>query len=640
MSHTARAVAALTLLVLLVGLPPATATPGTGPADVTLSVDGPSGDAVVLATTETFDPMVSVNLTSSAAANTTTTGQVRLRNPGSRDGSGTLTVRVNGSTVHETNVTLAANETHLESVQIPTPADTGPLNVTATYADAQAQTTVSVIDPPPTAVIDQPFSTAQLGEPTEFAAVGSDDNDKIVKYSWCFGDGACGLGASETHTYDAPGTYNVTLTVVDSAGQRDTTSRVITVDSDREPTAHLDCTGSLLVAGETVTCDASGSSDDDQIVSYQWQFIETMDDGSTTSTRTVHRGTGVSERFTYSSPGVYAVELTVVDKQGNTDTTQQAITVEPAADAPDAGLSCTPTETGVGESITCSAAASTDDDFLTEYEWNFDDGATGTGETHTHTYTQPGVYRVNVTVRDTSGLTDTATQVVSVGRPQAPNAVMACSPTTTPVGERVTCTATTSNDDATITAYEWDFGDDSRGRGMSEVHTYDDPGVYPITLTVTDADGRTDTARTTIAVTNDPVPIADFTYQPKPPSPGDSLQFNASDSSDGESAIARYEWDFNGDGAVDATGPQASRAFDAGPRVVSLTVIDEEGYRSSTEQLLTITSGSSPPPTTRTSTQSAPSDDDGILLGLGIQAWTLLGGLLVSLIGLSYRRLR
>lgn len=418
------------------------------------------------------------------------------------------------------------------------------------------------------------------------------------------------------------------------------TSRVITVDSDREPTAQLDCTESLLVAGETVTCDASGSSDDGQITSYQWQFIETTDDGSTTSTRTVHRGTGASERFTYDSPGVYAVEATVVDEQGNTDTTQQAITVEPAADAPDAGLSCTPTEAEVGESITCSAATSTDDDFLTDYAWNFDDGATATGKTHTHTYTQPGVYQVNLTVRDTSGLTDTATQVVSVGRPQAPNAVMACSPTTTPVGERVTCTATTSNDDAAITAYEWDFGDDSGGRGMSEVHTYDDPGVYPITLTVTDVDGRTDTTRTTIAVTTDLVPSADFSYRPKPPSPGTSLRFNASDSSDGESAITRYEWDFNGDGAVDATGPRVSRAFDAGPQVVSLTVIDEEGYRSSTEQLLTITSGSSPPPTTQTSTQSAQSDDGGVLLGLGTRAWTLLGGLLMSLIGLSYRRLQ
>ncbi|MFP4218260.1 MAG: hypothetical protein ACLFR6_05415, partial [Salinarchaeum sp.] len=92
MSTPARAVAALTLLVLLMGLPPATATPGTGPTDATLSVDSASGDTVALATTDTFDPTVSMRVASPAAANTTITGQVRLRNLGNHDGSGTLTV--------------------------------------------------------------------------------------------------------------------------------------------------------------------------------------------------------------------------------------------------------------------------------------------------------------------------------------------------------------------------------------------------------------------------------------------------------------------------------------------------------------------------------------------------------------------
>jgi hypothetical protein len=52
-----------------------------------------------------------------------------------------------------------------------------------------------------------------------------------------------------------------------------------------------------------------------------------------------------------------------------------------------------------------------------------------------------------------------------------------------------------------IETYEWDFGDGSEiFTGFNAAHVYENPGTYPVTLTVTDQGGATATATTTITV--------------------------------------------------------------------------------------------------------------------------------------------
>lgn len=65
-----------------------------------------------------------------------------------------------------------------------------------------------------------------------FDASGSTDDRGITTYSWNFGDGGTVANARiATHTFGSGGTFNVVLTVIDTAGQSDTETKAVTVTS-------------------------------------------------------------------------------------------------------------------------------------------------------------------------------------------------------------------------------------------------------------------------------------------------------------------------------------------------------------------------------------------------------------------------
>ncbi|MGD9963542.1 MAG: M14 family zinc carboxypeptidase [Thermoplasmata archaeon] len=77
-----------------------------------------------------------------------------------------------------------------------------------------------------------------------------------------------------------------------------------------------------VTVGEQVEFDASGSSDDSGIVSYLWEFVY---NGS------VWYLDGPSASFSFWTPGVYEVTLTVADSQGSVDSDVVLVTVESTA---------------------------------------------------------------------------------------------------------------------------------------------------------------------------------------------------------------------------------------------------------------------------------------------------------------------
>jgi len=110
------------------------------------------------------------------------------------------------------------------------------LNVTDAAGNWDADTVkVTVLDmtnPMADAGSDQ---TAKAGETINFNGGGSSDNVGIVSYEWDFGDGTIGTGATTTHTYTKLGTYTVTLTVRDKAGNSATDTMTVTVQEVAAP---------------------------------------------------------------------------------------------------------------------------------------------------------------------------------------------------------------------------------------------------------------------------------------------------------------------------------------------------------------------------------------------------------------------
>jgi len=358
----------------------------------------------------------------------------------------------------------------------------------------------------------------------------------VTSWSWDFGDGGTSTLKNPCHTYQAPGTYTVTLTVNNAFGcGPDTETATILVKP--VPNAAFTGPGEVCVNQQACFTDQSTGNP----TSWSWSF----GDGGTSG--------APSPCHTYTQPGTYTVTLTVSNDCGS-DTETSSITVKPVPDAAFTG----PEDVCVAQQV-CFTDQSTGNP--TSHSWDFGDGS-APQQSPCHTYSQVGTYTVSLTVSNDCGSdTETASIIVRA----APDAAFT-GPEDVCVGEQA-CFSDQSSGNPT--SRSWSFGDGGTSEEPNPCHTYSQAGTYTVSLTVTN-DCGSDTKNGSITVKESP--IAAFAGTPlngcKP------LQVCFTDQSSG--SPTSWSWDF-GDNTNSSQQSPCHTYQDAGTYTVTLMVTNDCG---------------------------------------------------------------
>jgi PKD repeat protein len=236
------------------------------------------------------------------------------------------------------------------------------------------------------------------------STAGSNDLDgSIVSTMIDFGDGASMLAASTSHQYAAAGTYTVTATVTDDLGAVSTQTAVVTVVQNQPPQARLAVTPANGIAPVSVTASTAPSTDPDGTIS---SSTIAWGDGSISA--------GPVATHIYSTPGNYAITVTVTDDRGATSTASASVSVI-ANQAPVAKLAVTPLAGVAPVTVTASTAGSEDlDGAIASTIINWGDGTSTTAASGSHLYSKAGTYTITAIVKDDRGATSTASATVTV----------------------------------------------------------------------------------------------------------------------------------------------------------------------------------------------------------------------------------
>lgn len=353
-------------------------------------------------------------------------------------------------------------------------------------ATASTSRTVTATAPPPAnAAPVADFTFTQEGLVVRVNGSTSRDSDgSIASYTWEWGDATPnGAGSTALHTYAAPGSYQIRLTVRDNGGEAATRTATVAVSApeDGAPVASF----SAAVDGLVVVVDATASTDDGGVASFEWAW----GDGDS--------GAGPTAEHAYARAGTYTITLTARDAAGHAGTATRSVTVDahPIADFDVAFR---------GRAVTVTSRASDPEGAIASIAWDWGDGSVGAaGATATHAYATRDAVSVRLTVTDVAGHAATATRALAFPPNQAPTAAIVLEQD----DAAVVLSAVVADPDGAIASVAWDLGDGALAEGNVARHTYPAPGAYVVTMTALDDEGSRASATATVTISA-PAPTA------------------------------------------------------------------------------------------------------------------------------------
>lgn len=455
-------------------------------------------------------------------------------------------------------------------------------------------------------------------------------------FVWDFGDGFSSISNTPSHSYAAPGTFQITATATSTSGCVSThLLDTLTVGGVTAGFSILDssigCAGDLFTfvptdqSGEayhwqigsqwihnqvqpSVTISDTGLHDvllqiekdgcfSDVIESEAIQLFSPMADFNVTALNhcspfsialndqssnavswnwkfdgTTTSGAS-SASHTYTSDTI-SLGLVVTDNHGCSDSSSMSYTITPVSSefSSSATQGCVPWDV---DFVNESIQA-------TSWFWDFGDGTTSTAQNPTHTYTQADTFNVKLKAFGLGGCQESE---------EKPNLVKTTSiQAQWSMDSNLSCVPMVVNfNDLSQHAsdWSWSFGDSTFASISAPSHVYTVPGNYDVTLAVIDSLGCMDTLTIANAITV-PGPIAYFELEDSIGCDSALIQFN-----DSSYNASSWFWVF-GDGNTSNVQHPLHQFGNPGSNVVTLTVQDSSGCSSSMTALDTLTIVSSP----------------------------------------------
>jgi gliding motility-associated-like protein len=331
---------------------------------------------------------------------------------------------------------------------------------------ADSATKTITVNANPTAVMGVDPGTNQIciNEVFDFTSNTSiAGSGTITNYDWTFGDGSTSTSENpDAKSYAFPGSYLVTLTITNSNGCTNTTSKTVTVN----PKPVADFNASNVCFGYTMNfTDASTTGVSS---TYLWNF---SDPASGTSNTAMTQN--ASHNFT--SAGIYNVMLIVTNATGCIDSASKLVTVWPRPVA------------NFNTDIVCEGNATNFNNMSTiaigsmKFIWSFGDALNTTSIATSPSFKYPpGVYSVKLIVTSDFGCIDSVRKTVVVKANPKPvfNVANVCL--------RASVNLDTTGSNATpTTVVSVNYGDGTVNVS-SLTHTYDMSGTYTISMTMSD----------------------------------------------------------------------------------------------------------------------------------------------------------
>ncbi len=361
----------------------------------------------------------------------------------------------------------------------------------------------------------------------------------IQRWSWDFGDGSPLLSISFPaspnifHIFPATASsFNVKLTIYTSDSCSSMVEQLVTLMS--APVAAFTYPQSNCSQNQVQFTDASAGFG--VILQWLWDFGDPVS-GTSNISNLQH------PLHSFSGPGSFAVTLIVTNVSGCKDTVTQSISI---LQPPVAAFSSGPACLGISTPFTNLSTAFSGQ--IMQNLWDFGDGSTSNLSSPVHTYPAEGTYLVRLSVWDNNGCTaSTEASVVVTALPM----VAFTSSTPTCSNDTVVFTDITASG-TPIASRVWDFGDGTIDISNSSIvsHTYQNPGSYPVKLTVTTITAEGCSAQHINIIVIRENPVAEFNYSINRCA-GLPVQFTAAALGSG-TPITAWSWDF---------GDPASGAF-------------------------------------------------------------------------------